>query len=190
MSEWETIGRERGATGHGGVTVAWRVPGGKGRPKMCIALGRAAVEAFGLTPGEKRRVLVQRNRARGLLRLVMQESAEARSVQWTNGVAEIQVPLHDVTSERQGAALVEHTVQDGALVITLPAWANPPARVSVPPAAAKPTPLPVQSKEDTALSLLRARVGTDAVVRETGLSPRDVVRLAEQVRAERAGKAA
>lgn len=47
------------------------------------------------------------------------------------------------------------------------------------------------SKEERALSMLRGRVGTDQVCRETGLSPREVVRLADQVRAERAqGKAA
>lgn len=49
---------------------------------------------------------------------------------------------------------------------------------------------PADERERHALELLRSRLSTDQVVRETGLSPRDVVRLSEQVRAERAGRAA
>lgn len=72
---------------------------------------------------------------------------------------------------------------------------TPAPRPAIPLVEPKPQPppkpaVPSKEKEEAALSLLRARVGTDQVVRETGISPRDVVRLAEQVRAEREGRAA
>jgi hypothetical protein len=69
--------------------------------------------------------------------------------------------------------------------------AAPAPRPAIPLVEPKPAAQEAKAHaaREHALSLLRSRVGTDQVVRATGLSPRDVVALAEQVRAERASAA-
>lgn len=91
------------------------------------------------------------------------------------------------------AAKIPAAVSDGrALQPKTKAKAAPPApRPAIPLVEPKPSgqEAKAHAAREHALSLLRSRVGTDQVVRATGLSPRDVVALAEQVRAERASAA-
>lgn len=93
-------------------------------------------------------------------------------------------------------AKIPEAVADGAATPPKKAPKHPTApRPAIPLVEPKPTPAAPAANakqaaaRERALSLLRARVGTDQVVRSTGISPREVVALAEQVRAERASAA-
>lgn len=191
---WETIKPQRGqrVTVSRGVTVSWRKPSGAAQPNMRLTIASPVAEALGWRG--KDRVLVQRDLAAGLLRLSRTDASESYALHGskTSAVVSAHFAFAGLAlAERQTAKLTPHRIEDGALIVELPAWAK---QLSAPRAAIPlkepPAKIALPTKEESALSLLRSRVGTDQVVRETGLSPRDVVRLAEQVKAERAGRAA
>lgn len=124
---WETIPLRGGS-----VSASWRHPGGKGaRRQLCLTISSGLCDAAGLTPGK--RVVVQRDRAIGKLRLavVAEKVTGARCPQWKkSAVADlcmVWVPLQDVDlRENKPAKSVQHELAaDGSLVVRLPSWALP-----------------------------------------------------------------
>lgn len=188
---WETIEPRRGqrVTVSRGVTVSWRKSSAAAAFSMNVTIAGPLAEQLGWA--KKQRVQVQRDMAAGLLRLSRADGPTTFALNGAASGAVLAVTFGfgglDLNKPERSAP-APHRIEGGALILELPAWARasaPQRTVSPPPA--KPT---APSREETALSLLRARVGTDQVVRETGLPPREVVRLAEQVKGERARAAA
>lgn len=186
---WETIAPRAGQRAKkGGVTVGWRKVS-SARFCAVLTLSKDALALLGVSePGKdepRPRIVVQRNREANALRLLASDAPEAWALHWKQGCGTVALPLDGVTlAVRQPAQKVEHSMDGAGLVVTLPDWARvKPPRPAIPLVEPKP---PRSAKEEEALSLLRSRVSTDQVVRATGLSPREVVRLAEQVQTERA----
>jgi hypothetical protein len=130
---WERI--ETSANRNNGVTVAWRVPNGRKNPALAISMTKKVAAEIALGPKGNRKVLVERNRMAGKLRIRMApEDAlahECRHATWRTGGCSIAAPFDDVNlKESKPAQDVRWSVEDGWLVIKLPHWACPMIQVS------------------------------------------------------------
>jgi hypothetical protein len=130
---WERIHTQigRGDT----VTVSWRIPGGRGTPTLCVSISRSVTEKLGLVKGEKNRVIVERNKMAGKVRVGVAPKNtprhECRHVAWKEGSCTIPVPLDDVNiKDKKPAQDVAWSIDTGWLVVKLPAWACPVIQVS------------------------------------------------------------
>lgn len=167
------------------VTIAWRAStkaANGGNLTGYVTVAAAVMAKLGWTASGK--VEVAHDPAGTMLRVRLAPKGYRIGV--NNGCGTFQAYLPWVKCGKQKATSTAFQVDGSVLLVTLPAWATKQGQ----PAPAKPAAMDAPSKHEQALSLLRGRVGTDQVCRQTGLSPREVVRLAEQVRAEREGKAA
>jgi hypothetical protein len=130
---WERI--ETSANRNNGVTVAWRVPNGRKNPALAISMTKKVAAEIALGPKGNRKVLVERNRMAGKLRIRMApEDAlahECRHATWRTGGCSIAAPFDAVNlKESKPAQDVRWSVEDGWLVIKLPHWACPMIQVS------------------------------------------------------------
>ena len=133
---WERVRTE--AIRGSGVTVSWRTQGGRKNPALAVSIGKVVCEKLGLEKGTTRlksRVVVERNRVAGKLRLRLAPEelrADAvRHVAWKDKGCTIAVPMDDVKlSEKKPAQDVVWTLEDGWLVVKLPHWACPIVKIS------------------------------------------------------------
>jgi len=120
---WETIPL-RGS----GVTVSWKLPGGKGASRQLrVQIGSGVARAMGLSRGDK--VVAQRDRIAGKLRLLVAKPKDhgARAVHWRQSakaeMCHVFVPLLDVEQDDKPAQTVSYEVASGELIVKLPHWA-------------------------------------------------------------------
>jgi hypothetical protein len=130
---WERI--ETQAIRGGGVTVSWRVPNGRKNPALAISIGRLVAEKARLEKGDRSRVIVERNKMAGKIRLRLAPkdalAHECRHVAWKDKGCTVAVPLEDVKlRERKPAQDALWSVEGEWLVIKLPHWACPLIQVS------------------------------------------------------------
>lgn len=125
---WERIQTQlgRGDT----VTISWRVPGGRSSPALSVSISRSVTKRLGLMKGEKSRVICERDKMAGKLRICLAgQNAprhECRHVAWKYESCAISIPLDDVqVKDRKPAQDVLWSVEDEWLVIKLPQWACP-----------------------------------------------------------------
>lgn len=130
---WERIQTQlgRGDT----VTVSWRIPGGRVAPVLSVSVSRSVTKSLGLVKGENSRVIVERDRMAGKVRIGVAPKStprhDCRHVIWKEGGCAIAVPLEDVNlKERKPAQDVAWSVDGGWLVIKLPQWACPMIQVT------------------------------------------------------------
>lgn len=131
---WERI--ETSANRNNGVTVAWRVPDGRKSRALAVSLTKKIAAEIALGTTDNSKVLVERNRMAGKLRIRMApEDALAHecrhaTARKTGGFG-ISVPLDEVKlKENKPAQDVPWSIEDGWLVIKLPHWACPMIQVS------------------------------------------------------------
>jgi hypothetical protein len=130
---WERI--ETQAVRNGGVTVAWRVPNGRKNPALAISVSKTVAANMSLAKGDKSRVIVERNRMAGKVRIrIAPDDAlahECRHAAWRDNGCSIAIPFDDVKlKERKPAQDTPWTMEDGWLVVKLPHWACPMIQVS------------------------------------------------------------
>lgn len=174
---WETIQPRRGQRVNSarGATISWRT-NNSSAGLMCVTISRLLAEDLGWQ--RRQRIQVQRDMASRKLRITLGQGADTFSLSGTktgNVLAAAFGFPGLVLDQPQKAQPTPHQVEGGALILDLPDWALGKSYIE---------------KKESALALLRTRVDIAQVVRETGLSPREVVRMAEQVRGEREGRAA
>lgn len=128
---WETIRTVTNGRSPG-VRVAWRQAGDRQAMCLIVSLGGEVTRALGMTEvghdGKRGRVVVQRNRMRGRLRIraaVKDDlKGDTRAVSWKNECATINVPLDDVAlTEKKPAQDTAHTFEGKCVEIKLPHWA-------------------------------------------------------------------
>ena len=188
------------------VTVGWRRQSAKGAPRFNIAPSRTLLALLGWE--RKQKVEARLDRAAGLLALRI--APEGWAVYFSGGgrSASVYIELPGVESEILPLETTSHRIEDGALIVTLPAWARQPAaappqpapatRPAVPapaPAAPRPVaaaharpspppakPSPEQDKAD-AIKMLEAGLSARTVADDIGLSLATVSNWAAEVRA-------
>lgn len=130
---WETVPMR----GLGGVTCAWRKPGGQGCGlQLAVVVSSSTCHSVGLRRGH--RVLVQIDRAAGKMRFLVSEK-EGRKPQWKRtkraDIAAIYVPMpHLGLAEPKPAQAVRWEEAPGELTIKLPPWAVDTKPVPIRPA--------------------------------------------------------
>lgn len=130
---WETITTQLSGRG-GNVSVAWRVPGGRTSACLAVSMGSTVAAKFGLA--KRARVMVQRDRMAGKLRITLAPAGtgrhETRCPAWKGNAACITVPLEDVklTGTKPAQDVPWEFDADGAIVLRLPHWACPLIQVS------------------------------------------------------------
>lgn len=140
--EWITLTPKRGhRIGMGEtVTMAWRNTSGKsGQPRAVFTMGASVMAELGWP--KKSRFAVDYAQKAGLLLLRPPTEGETGwALGWKESCAAAPVMIPGVVSERRGTERVEHRIEAGALLITLPDWARPatqkPASAPQPVAAA------------------------------------------------------
>jgi hypothetical protein len=145
---WEVVPTQiaRGAD----VSVAWRRKGNADGFALMLSVSAALSARIGLVPRPdgRLRVLAERDRMAGKIRIHVpeeQRTKHSRAAVFKNGATTITIGLEDLAlTTPQKAERAQHDWDGRYLVVKLPAWACPPVKVDVPPAAAKPTPLPTK----------------------------------------------
>lgn len=134
--DWERVPTKLGKTY--GVTVAWRKPSNRAQPMLNISVSKKLSQQIGVKKekgAEVQRVIVERNRMRGLVRVKLAEEdadrRESRAIAWKAGGFTVSFPMEDMTAQDPIPAedvIWEH--KDEWLVIKLPHWACPMIHVS------------------------------------------------------------
>ena len=202
---WETLTPQpgaRGAKAHRRVTIAYRRHSGGATHAMAITMSGMLSKEMGWTP--KDRVISQIDRAAGLLRLALTDGAEGWKLSGKDAggmtCAYLRWPSLP-EGETYAAEPADWRIEDGALIVTLPAWVFPAAQAKAPPTVAPPAAAPVarpappparmtpQQEKAEAISLLEAGMSARAVSDDMGLPLGDVATWAAEVR-QRQAKAA
>lgn len=130
---WERIQTQlgRGDT----VTVSWRIPGGRATPVLSVSMSKSVTKSLGLVKGEKSRVIVERDRMAGKIRIGVAPNItprhDCRHATWKMEGCAISIPLEDVLlKERKPAQDVAWSIDGGWLIIKLPQWACPIIQVT------------------------------------------------------------
>jgi len=189
---WETIKPWATHLPSSSVSVGLRNNSKGIRP--CVTIGAGLARSLGWV--KKHRVVVQTDTELGLLRLSLSGTRDGYSLfgSLTCQTLCVAFSMHGMPSTRRRAEVAECRVEDGALIITQPAWmraggasvAMPQPRRSADPDAAAPD----RRDELEAKQLLRKGTSISDVVREFGFSFATVVGWHESVLAERKGRAA
>jgi pyruvate/2-oxoglutarate dehydrogenase complex dihydrolipoamide acyltransferase (E2) component len=180
---------------------------------MYIAIAAHLARTLGWQ--RRQRVAVQRNVSAGLMRLALSDDTDRTySLHGTAASGSLAVmprpPGLGHLTGNQAAEAVEHRIEDGALILAMPAWAIPPgleadatpkAPPPAPAEAPSPPPLPAAAKpraaapyqnprKAEAVGLLEAGESARKVAGDMGLPLSDVANWAAEVRARKQGAAA
>lgn len=134
-----------GSARESGLTVSWAI-NGRSHYQCCINLSRALTIAFGIKPGD--RVAVHHSPETNTACLRRCGIGEGYAPQWKTtspgrACATIRLHLPHIAGERRPAQPCAHRIEDGLLVVQLPAWAQRPStRNAAPTPVAERTTLP------------------------------------------------
>ncbi|CAB4127080.1 hypothetical protein UFOVP78_45 [uncultured Caudovirales phage] len=202
---WEILKPSEGARGgrkHLRVTVALRRTSGNTLKALVVTASSELSATLGWKPKEK--VQAQVDRAAGLLRLVKAADGWSLTGKGHAGLTAVQLRFAGLPEgETYPAEPAEYRIEDGALILTLPAWVFPAAPVAkapppvVPPVAppvaapaparpAPPPPKPTADQEKAeAIKMLEAGLSAREVSDDTGLPLGTVSTWAAEVRQRR-----
>lgn len=198
---WHRIGPMRGVRASAAAVTLSARRDGSARLKLNVTISGEIARDLGWV--KKQRIKVEIEDELNIVRLSLATGDETFALHGvaTGATVAMRFPLPwDLRGEPRKPERCSHRIEAGALLFDLPAWAlrdyrpdaAPPPKAAT-PAAVRPASGSLVLRDDRereARELLRARIGMDDVVRQTGLSPRDVVRINNALQAERAGRAA